>query len=121
MMNKDNINWKEFAEALLWDNIVSRKNEDSLYDIMMEDGPEGRGIKRGDIGRWRVCSYLYPMSYVHLTWKGLALALGIFEDRLTHDGHDCKKCPNKENCTAFFKNDEDHERCHWWEVNVKGK
>ena len=116
-MNKDNINWKEFAEELLWRNIVYHKNEDSLYDIMLYDYPD-RGIHKGDIGSWRICSYIDPFSYKPLTWKELALELGLFEKHLTPDGHDCKKCPDKENCNAFFKYDTDHERCNWWEENI---
>lgn len=119
-MNKNNMDWKSFAETLLWYNIVHDKNGDSLFDIMLEDGPEGRGIKRGDIGHWRIQSYLYPGSHTPLTWKGLALALGLYEDHLTHDGHDCKNCPNRKDCLAYFKDDTDHERCYWWEENMDG-
>lgn len=120
-MNKENINWQEFAQSLLWNRIVYDKNGYSGWDIMLVDGPEGRGIHRGDIGHWSIQSYLDPLSYAGLTWKGLAVALGIFEDFLIPDGHDCKKCPEREKCQAFFKDDEDHERCNWWEEHqLKG-
>lgn len=112
-MNKDNINWQEFAEALLWRNIVHNKNEDSLYDIMLEDYP-GRNIKRGDICCWRICSYIDPFSHKPLTWKELALELGLFTEYLTSDGHDCHKCPEEKTCEAYFKYDPDQERCNGW-------
>lgn len=119
-MRKDNVDWKKFAEELLWRNIVHNKNEDSLYDIMLKDYPD-RNIKRGDISYWRICSYVDPFSYKPLTWKELALELGLFKEHLTPDGHKCKGCPKENDCTAFFKYDEDHERCNWWTENILKK
>ena len=113
-MNKESIDWESFARQLLWHNIVFNKNADSGYDIMLEDGPEGRNIKRGDIGFWRIQSYLCPGTHAALTCKGLAVALGLFEDILTPDGHDCKKCPERKKCKAYFKDDPDQERCYQW-------
>lgn len=116
-MRKDDVDWKNFAEALLWRNIVHNKNEDSLYDIMLEDYPD-RNIKKGDISSWRICSYVDPFSHKPLTWKELALELGLFKEYLTPDGHKCKGCPKENDCKAFFKYDEDHERCNWWSENM---
>ena len=118
-MTYKDIDWRQFAGELLWHNIVSHKNADSLYDIMLCEGPEGRGIHKGEIGHWRICSYVDPFSHKPLTWKELAIELGFGEEYgLFWDGHDCDKCPNNKDCTAFFKGDKDHERCNWWMVNM---
>ena len=119
LMSKNGIDWKEFAEALLWNNVVTKKNEYSGYCIMLEDGPEGKGIHTGDIGKWAICSYLTPGSYKALTWKELSLALGLWTEHLTSDGHDCSVCPERNSCKAFFKDNKDHERCNWWTENMK--
>ena len=116
-MRKGDINWESFGQALLWRTILIEKNKDSGYDIMTEDVPE-RNMKKGDIGAWRILSYIGPFSHKPLTWKELALELGLFEEFLTPDGHDCKKCPDRKNCHAYFKDDEDQERCNWWEQNM---
>lgn len=121
VMRKDNVDWKEFAEALLWWNVVAHKNEDSYYDLIVSDKySNGRGYNVGDIGHFRICSY-YVGEFIPLTWKQLALALGLFEDHLIHDGHDCKICPKRDGCTAYFKDDPDHERCNGWEETTKEK
>ena len=119
MMNKDNIDWKEFARELIWYNIVYRKNVDSGYDIMLIDVP-GRA-KKGDIGHHRIQSYLPPLSYKPLTWKQLALELDLWTEYLTPDGHDCIQCPVSKTCTAYFKGEADHERCNWWGENMTKK
>lgn len=108
-MNKNNMDWKSFAESLLWHNIVYDKNGDSGWDIMEDEG---------EIGHWRFSSIITPGTYKPLTWKELALALGLYEEYLTPDGHDCKNCPERKDCMAYFKDDEDHERCHWWMENM---
>jgi len=107
MFNKDNINWEEFAKELLWDNIVFRKNDDSGYE---------QGDETGDIGHYRYMSAIGE-SFHPVTWKELALALGLFTDILTPDGHDCHKCPDEKDCIAYFKYDKDHERCNGWKGN----
>lgn len=94
-MNKDNVDWKEFASWMLWHLIVKHKNEFSGYSIMLEDGPEGRGIHKGDIGCFSILSYIDPFSYKNLTYKELALELGLWTNYLTSDGHDCEKCPER--------------------------
>ena len=116
-MRKGDINWQEFAEHLLWRNVVHNKNEDSGYDIMVDDYPD-RNIRKDDISGWRFCSYVDPFSHKRLTWKELALELGLFEDILTPDGHDCRRCPEEKKCEAFFKYDKDQERCRWWSENM---
>lgn len=114
-MNKNNIDWRQFASELMWRMVVQHKNEDSWYDIMTTDDYAERGIHNGDISNFRICSYVDPLSHRPLTWKELALELGLFHDRLTPDGHDCRKCPEESTCNAYFKYDTDHERCHTWE------
>ena len=121
-MNKDNINWEQLGRALLWNQIVHNKNEDSHYDIMLCDGPEGRGIHKGDIGNWKICSYIDPFSHKSLTWKELAIELGLGEEfGLFWDGHDCDVCPENSKCNSFFKGDKDHERCRWWMKNMNNE
>ena len=116
-MNKDNINWEEFGRALLWHLIVRHKNEDSGYDILLFDSPFTHN-KAGDIGPWRLSSVVGPYSYKPLTWKQLALELGEYEEYLIPDGHDCKICPERKKCHAYFKDDDDQERCSWWIENM---
>lgn len=121
VFNKNNINWESFGQDLLWNNIIYHKNEYSGYDIITSiNHPEGKrnGFDVGDIGYYDILSF-YVGEYKHLTWKELALELGLFEDHLISDGHDCKKCTNHDKCIAFFKDDVDHERCNWWEKNMK--
>lgn len=101
-MTKDNINWESLATELLWRNIVRSKNEDSGYDI----------TKSGEIGQSRFSSIVQPEDYRRLTWKELALELGLFEEYLTPDGHDCKVCSHRKVCMASFKDDPDQERCY---------
>lgn len=105
-MKRGDVNWEKFGKELLWRNIVYEKNGDSGYDIMLENE---------EIGRWRFSSIITPSTYKLLTWKELALALGLFEEYLTPDGHDCKICSLRKDCSAYFKDDEDHERCYLWE------
>jgi hypothetical protein len=107
-MKKDDMDWKQFATQLLWHNIVYHKNEYSGYDVIING--EDRRISM-DTG---FLSY-YVGAVEKLTWKGLALELGLFEDHLVPDGHDCKNCPHRKDCIAYFKDDPDHERCSWWE------
>jgi len=121
-MRRGDVNWEELAKALLWVNIVKHKNEDSGWDVMTEEGPAGRDIHKGDVGYWSICSYVDPYSHKPLTWKELALELGMFEDILTPDGHDCEICPDKETCQAYFKGDKDEEQCsRWGELKKEGK
>lgn len=122
-MNKEDINWEVFAKALLWEHIVQHKNEDSGWDVMETDAyKEGSGICKGDVGRWQICSYVGPYSHRPLTWKELALELGLGEEfGLIFDGHDCDVCPNNSLCTAFFKGDKSHEQCNWWKENMNDK
>ena len=114
-MRKGNVDWQKFAESLLWQMIVMHKNDDSGFDIITAQNTEysipGYGV--GDIGYWRILSY-YIGDFKPLTWKELALELGLFTDRLTSDGHNCGICPEHENCKAYFKDDKDHERCNFW-------
>jgi hypothetical protein len=103
-MTKNDIDWKQFATELLWGNIVSHKNEDSGYDIS----------ESGEIGRWRYSAVAIP--YRSLTWNELALELGVLEDLLTPDGHDCGVCSQRNSCSASFKDDPDQERCNGWKL-----
>ena len=79
-MRRNDIDWKAFATQLLWGNVVHCPDACCGYSIMTEDGPEGRGIKKGDIGYWSISSYLSPGTYKDLTWKELASELGLFEE-----------------------------------------
>lgn len=129
-MRRGDVDWKLFAEDLLWRNIVHGKNDYSGYDIVTDDVPfwaKGltteqiypRGDKPGDIVRdTRFLSYSIGPTK-QLTWKELALELGLFEDILTPDGHDCKICPDREGCHAYFKDDPDQERCSGWGKDKK--
>ena len=106
-MRRGEVDWKQFAQHLLWCNIVSHKNEDSGYDYVEETG---------SIGPYRFSScYVHPFKA--LTWKELALALGLFEEHLIPDGHDCHHCKEEKTCKAYFKYDTDHERCNGWPEN----
>lgn len=124
--------WKEFATQLLWHNIVYSKNEYSGYDVVTDDHPSWakelpnehlypRGNKPGDIMRDTGFLSYYIGPVKKLSWKELALELGLFEDILTPDGHDCKNCPQRKDCLAYFKDDPDQERCRWWMENMMNK
>jgi len=108
------LDYKPFAEQMLWHLIVKHKNEFSGYSVMLEDGPEGTGLKKGDIGQYSYMSSVPPQSSKPLTYKELALELGLFTEHLTSDSHDCKRCEKESACTAYFKYDTDHERCIGW-------
>lgn len=128
-MNINNLtpeDWKSLAAELIWFNVVSHKNEYSGYDIITnadvpwfteKEGPLSkypRGNKPGDIHRdIRFLSY-YIGPTRQLTWKELALALGLYKDILLPDYHDCSKCEDHKNCRAYFKDDPDQERCSGW-------
>ena len=113
--------WKEFAAQLLWRNIVYHKNEYSSYDVVTDDHPSWakdlpkdqkypRGHNPGDIVRDTGFLSYYIGPVKKLSWKELALELGLFEDILTPDGHDCKNCPQRKDCLAYFKDDQDQDR-----------
>ena len=130
---QENIPWKEWVQALLWHNVVYHKNEYSGYDMVAKTGPVRthwnpfgvdpyiRGDNVGDIVS--DTSFLsYSIGPVRkLTWKELTLALGFWKDHLLSDGHDCEKCPCKNNCNAYFKYDKDQECCKWWIDNMDVK
>ena len=115
--DQEHIDWKNVAVWLMWRNVVYHKNEYSGYDIVVEPIKEYvTGYKRGDIiNDTRYLSYSIGQTR-QLTWKELALALGLFKNHLTWDGHDCKVCEKRKGCKAYFKDDPDQERCNlWWE------
>lgn len=116
-MRKGEIQWENFARELLWHEIVYHKNEPSGYYIVDKDCgryPKGH-IQKGLC----VMSDIHPSCYHELTWKELALGLGLFEEYLIGDGHDCKICKSRETCHAYFKDDPDHECCNGWEKEEK--
>ena len=118
-MRKGDVDWKQFATDLLWFNIVSHKNEYSGYDLVTSgDGsqPYWRE-KKGDIVRDVRFRSAFAPPTKQLSWKELALELGLFEDILTPDGHNCKICPKYDKCNAYFKDDPDQERCSGWKSN----
>jgi len=108
--NKDNIDWKEFASYLLWCHIVDHKNEYSGLDVSKETKT---------IDSFSIMGRFVP--HKHLSWKELALELGLFEEHLTPDGHDCTKCPDEKTCHAYFKYDKDQERCSGWKEEYNNK
>ena len=103
-MRKGNIDWEQFAKELLWNRIVYDKNGDSGYEINTEH----------EVGRFSILAY-HTHAYKSLTWKELALELGLQTEQLISDGHDCHECPERETCSAFFKNETDHEQCSGWQ------
>ena len=112
IFERDKINWESWVKSLLWDNIVYHKNEYSGCNLMIK--PWGNHYKKGDIvGDVRILSY-YIGETRPLTWKELALVLGLWKDHLTPDGHDCEICEDREKCHAYFKGDKDQERCSGW-------
>lgn len=111
-MRKGNVDWKPFCKSLLWMLVLRHKNEESIFDIYTTGGC------KGEIGSWRFSSAIGG-EFKPLTWKELALELGLFTDLLTDDGHDCTKCPDEKNCKAGFKYDKDHECCGWWTKHYK--
>lgn len=123
-MRKDSVDWKEFATQLLWRNCVHDKNGYSGYDIITDtipawfkDKPEKayqRGYKPGDIVRDTSILSYYIGPTKKLSWKELALAIGLFEDHFIPDGHDCSKCKVADTCHAYFKDDPYQEVCSWW-------
>ena len=129
-MTKDDIDWKTFAKALLWNRIVYEKNEYSGYDLITDNIPAWgkgmtqeqlypRGYKPGMIvGNTDILSY-YIGPIKKLSYKDLAIELGLGEEfGLIWDGHVCKGCPKEKTCYAFFKYDGDHEKCNWWSENM---
>lgn len=103
-MRKGNIDWEQFAKELLWNRIVYDKNGDSGYEINTEH----------EVGRFSILA-CRTHPYKELTWKELALELGLWTEQLISDGHDCHECPERETCPAFFKNETDHEQCSGWQ------
>jgi len=103
-MKKGDINWEEFAKQLLWNRIVYDKNGNSGWEI----------DTTGEIGHFSILAQ-HMNAYKELTWKELCLELGVWEDMLVSDGHNCKECPDREKCSAYFKDDTDHEQCYGWQ------
>lgn len=123
-MRKGDVDWKEFAKQLLWCKCVEDKNGYSGYDIVVEPGPNNvfsfidnpfpRGHKPGDIVRDTSFLSYWIGPVKKLSWKELALAIGLFENNFIPDGHDCKKCKCAKTCHAYFKDDPEQEVCGWW-------
>ena len=107
-MRKGNIDWEQFAKELLQNRIVYDKNGDSGYEINTEH----------EVGRFSILA-CHTHPYKELTWKELALELGLWTEQLISDGHDCHECPERETCSAFFKNETDHEQCSGWQKHFE--
>ena len=125
----ENNDWKSLAAELIWFNVVSHKNEYSGYDIVQNPSKNSfwekienqypRGDKPGDIVR-DVTYLSYGIGPTRrLSWKELALALGLYKDILLPDYHDCSRCEDHKNCRAYFKDNPDQERCSGWENDHK--
>jgi hypothetical protein len=110
---KETLNWEEFGKQLLWHEIVYHKNDISPFEITDD----------GMVGFFSILSnWPYGLrNFKRGTWKEVALALGVFNEYLISDGHDCNICPERKDCTAYFKDDPDQERCSGWiELKEKG-
>lgn len=114
MRNK--LNWEDIGKQLLWNNVVSHKNEGSRYYMVDVDGYEERGLPKGSIAfALDIQSWIHPSCYHELTWKELYIAMdGPFADGLIPDGHDCNICPENKECHAYFKGNPDQEQCDGW-------
>lgn len=73
-MKRENIDWKKFAKDLLWDRISKGKDELSNW-----------GMNR-HLELLHFPSIHDDPVYKRLTWKELALELGLFEEYLLKDG-----------------------------------
>ena len=112
--DQENIDWKSWAEALLWHQIVYHKNEFSGYELVVNPSEYTTSVKKGDIiGDTRFLSY-YIGETRKLSWKELALCLGLWKDAILPDHHICGECPEEKTCHAYFKYDKDQERCSGW-------
>ena len=114
IFDQENIDWKTWTQALLWHQIVYHKNEFSGYELVINPAEYTTSVKKGDIiGDTRFLSY-YIGETRKLSWKELALCLGLWKDAMLPDHHKCEGCPDEEGCKAYFKYDEDQERCSGW-------
>lgn len=113
IFERDKANWEEWVSSLLWHQVIYHKNDFSGYELMVEPN-QYTHCKKGDIvGNTMILSYSIGQTR-RLTWKELALVLGFWKDALLPDYHKCDDCPLVDKCTAYFKWDEDHERCNGW-------
>ena len=114
IFHREDIDWERWVEALLWHQIVYHKNEFSGYELVVNPAEYTTSVKKGDIiGDTKFLSYSIGETR-RLTWKELALCLGFWKDSQLPDYHDCGACPLVDNCEAYFKWDEDQERCSGW-------
>ena len=114
IFDQDNIDFKNWVAALLWNQIVYHKNEFSGYELIINPAEYVSGYKKGDIiSDTRFLSY-YIGKTTPLTWKQLALVMGFWKDHLLPDHHICGECPLEKKCNAYFKYDDDQERCSVW-------
>lgn len=115
---QDKIDWKGWVKAILWHQYVYYGNDFSGYEIMVKpfeiNGESVRGYRKGDIvGDTRILSYSIGETR-RLTWRELALCLGLWKENLLTDGHNCQKCPDHKKCKAYFKDDKKQLRCSGW-------
>lgn len=114
IFDQENIDWKTWTQALLWHQIVYHKNEFSGYELVVNPSEYTTSVKKGDIiGDSRFLSY-YIGETRKLSWKELALCLGLWKDAMLSDYHICGECPEEKTCHAYFKYDKDQERCSGW-------
>ena len=112
--DQDNIDFKNWVAALLWHQIVYHKNEFSGYELIINPAEYVSNYKKGDIiSDTRFLSY-YIGETRKLSWKELALVMGFWKDHMLPDHHVCGECPLENKCYAYFKYDDDQERCNGW-------
>ena len=112
--SQETINWKGWVEALLWHQYIFHEDEYSGYELVVKPAEYCSHIKAGDIvGDIRILSYSIGETK-RLTWRELALVLGLLKEYLLTDGHDCQKCPDYKKCKAYFKDDKKQLRCNGW-------
>lgn len=114
IFDQNNIDFKNWVTALLWNQIVYHKNEFSGYELIINPAEYVSGYKKGDIiSDTKFLSY-YIGETRKLSWKELALAMGFWKDHLLPDYHICGECLLEKKCNAYFKYDDDQERCSCW-------
>jgi len=114
IFNQDNIDFKNWVSALLWHQIVYHKNEFSGYELIINPAEYVSGYKKGDIISDTSFLSYYIGETRKLSWKELALVMGFWKDHMLPDHHNCGECPLEKKCNAYFKYDDDQERCNGW-------
>lgn len=102
--------WELVAKKLLWCHFVDNKHEKSGWFQMNDGGEPQYGLNFSSI--------VHPSQYHALTWKDLMWEWGVMPDAIMSDTHDCTKCPKRDTCESYFKDNKDQEQCSYWTTNV---